>query len=112
MKSSQLQYLPYCGVRQILVSSRSRWGTSEPTVEEEVGLAEHGQQRMMGGFSVLAQVVPFERALLLSVTLKDRRIQVQGVASSQRGPLLCLFLSPETRLGLRLNEPAGLSANR
>ena len=73
-----LQYLDIAGCGGFWLDREA--GTSEPAVREEVGLAEHGRQRMMSGSSVLAQVVPFERALLPSVTLKDRPIQVQGVA--------------------------------
>jgi hypothetical protein len=45
-------------------------------VEEEMRFAQHGQQGMMAGTSVFAWVVAFQRPFLLTVTLKDSRIQI------------------------------------
>ena len=42
--------------------------------------AQYGQQWMVAGPSVFARVVSLERTLLLTVTLKHRRIQIQSVA--------------------------------
>ena len=53
---------------------------AEPAVEEKVRFAQYGQQWMVAGPSVFARVVSLERTLLLTVTLKHRRIQIQGVA--------------------------------
>ncbi len=49
-------------------------------MEEEVGFAQHSQQRVMTGPSMFTGVVSFKRPLLMAIALEDRRIQVQGVA--------------------------------
>src|SRR5438034_4820752 len=53
---------------------------AEPAVEQEVGLGQHRQQRMMTGTSMFARIVSLQRAFLLTVALEDGGIQVQAVA--------------------------------
>jgi hypothetical protein len=53
-------------------------------VEEEVGFAQHGRQRVMARSPVPARVVPFQGPFLIPVTLEHSGNHVQGVAL---GPL-------------------------
>ena len=49
-------------------------------MEHEVSLGQHRQQRMMAGSAVFAWVVSFQRTFLLSITLKDGRVEIETVA--------------------------------
>ena len=76
--------------------------------------AQHGQQRMMAGPSVFARVVPFQRAFLLAIALKDGGIQVQGVALAALRQTLHLPLGQrfEETLHLAHAKPAEQIADR
>src|SRR5271165_4460463 len=85
-------FCPFWGRRSCLSTARpaaaraesppprcSAVAAAEPAVEQEVSFGEHGQQGMMTGASVLARIVPFQRALLLTIAFEDGGIQVQAV---------------------------------
>src|SRR5271157_4582297 len=71
--------------RNSTTQGSSAVAAAEPAVEQEVSFGEHGQQRMMTGASVLARIVPLQRALLLAIAFEDGGIQIQAVAIAAGG---------------------------
>src|ERR1700680_3149319 len=82
-------------LRNLHATAGSAVAAAEPTVEEKVRFAQHGQQR-----------VTFEGTLLLAITFKDGRIQVQGVALGAPRQALHLPLGQRLKQALHLAHAA------